>query len=85
MKLKRAAGLLVVLGVGFGAPVATASTPTLSPAPHVAFLLKDPRIDEASGLGVGVRSKGIDYVENDSGDTRNITAQRDYQFFVTVK
>jgi hypothetical protein len=32
------------------------------------FRLSDPRIAEASGLGVGIRSPGVLYVQNDSGD-----------------
>ncbi|MBE7189261.1 hypothetical protein [Jatrophihabitans endophyticus] len=59
---------MLVLGpVGAGAARADAQ-------PHVLFHLQDPRIDEASGLGVGMRSKGIDYVENDSGDTNRFFA-----------
>lgn len=74
MRLRCAAGVLVLGVLGLGAPAAAASTPSLSPAPHVVFHLQDPRIDEASGLGVGVRSKGIDFVENDSGDTHRFFA-----------
>jgi hypothetical protein len=32
------------------------------------FRLSDPQITEASGLGVGIRSPGVLYVQNDSGD-----------------
>ena len=49
----------------------TSSAPAVAPAsaaPVVAYRLTDPRIDEASGIGVGVRSPGVDYVQNDSGD-----------------
>jgi hypothetical protein len=38
------------------------------------YTLADPRIDEASGIGVGIASPGIDYVENDSGDVNRFFA-----------
>lgn len=34
----------------------------------------DPRIDEASGLAVGIRSPGVVYVQNDSGDSARFFA-----------
>jgi hypothetical protein len=34
----------------------------------VIFQLADTRITEASGIAIGVRSAGVDYVQNDSGD-----------------
>ena len=38
------------------------------------FRLSDPRIDEASGIGVGIRSPGVVYVHNDSGDSARFFA-----------
>lgn len=34
----------------------------------------DPRIDEASGIGLGIRSPGVYYVQNDSGDSARFFA-----------
>lgn len=45
----------------------------LSPAAPV-FRFADPRIDEASGLALGIRSPGIAYVQNDSGDVNRVFA-----------
>jgi hypothetical protein len=44
------------------------------PAPQVVFRLSDPRIDEASGIGLGIRSPGVLYVQNDSGDSARFFA-----------
>jgi len=41
---------------------------------HAAFTFHDPRIDEASGLGLGHRSPGVAYVQNDSGDANRFFA-----------
>ncbi|MCW2493582.1 MAG: hypothetical protein JWN47_2946, partial [Frankiales bacterium] len=38
------------------------------------FGMQDRRIEEASGLGVGIRSPGVLYVQNDSGDTARFFA-----------
>jgi len=43
-------------------------------APAPAFRFTDPQIVEASGIGLGVRSPGIAYVQNDSGDTNRFFA-----------
>jgi len=51
-----------------GDPLAAAATSS------VAFRFADPRIDEASGLAVGVRSPGVVYVQNDSGDSARFFA-----------
>jgi hypothetical protein len=40
----------------------------------VVFHLSDPRIDEASGIAVGVTSPGVVYVQNDSGDSARFFA-----------
>lgn len=62
--------LLVVLGVLLpalgGIEAAAAATP--------AFHLSDHRIDEASGIATGIRSPGVIYVQNDSGDSARFFA-----------
>jgi hypothetical protein len=55
----------LVLGVVLA--VLTMSAPALART-RVLFALSDARIVEASGLGVGVRSPGVLYLQNDSGD-----------------
>ncbi|WP_375503893.1 hypothetical protein [uncultured Jatrophihabitans sp.] len=55
-------GLLLVL-----------SAPAIA-RPQVLYRFADPRIDEASGIAVGLRSPGVDYVQNDSGDTARFFA-----------
>ena len=72
----------VGIGVGIGVVLALlvavcgsmAAAAAARPGPRVVFHLQDSRLDEASGIGVGVRSRGIDYVENDSGDTHRFFA-----------
>jgi hypothetical protein len=44
-----------------------AAAPAL-PRSSIAFRLTDPRIDEASGIAVGIASPSVVYVQNDSGD-----------------
>lgn len=56
----------VVAGAGPAAAAPGAST--------VAYRFADPRIDEASGIARGLASPGIDYVQNDSGDTNRFFA-----------
>ncbi|HET6878364.1 MAG TPA: hypothetical protein VFH38_12600 [Jatrophihabitans sp.] len=56
------------------APSSAAAAAAGAPRPHVVFRLQDPRIDEASGIAVGVRSPGVVYVQNDSGDTNRFFA-----------
>ncbi|MCU1658091.1 MAG: hypothetical protein JWO57_2747 [Pseudonocardiales bacterium] len=41
---------------------------------RVLFHLQDPRIDEASGIAVGITSPGVVYVHNDSGDSARFFA-----------
>jgi hypothetical protein len=48
-------------------------TPAWSKATKL-FNLTDPRLDEASGLAVGIRSPGILYAQNDSGDSARFFA-----------
>jgi hypothetical protein len=60
-----------------GAAVVAAATVALAPAAGAApaaplFRLSDPRITEASGIAVGHR--GVDYVQNDSGDANRFFA-----------
>jgi hypothetical protein len=43
-------------------------------AARVQFHLSDHRIDEASGIGVGLRSPEVVYVQNDSGDSARFFA-----------
>ena len=43
-------------------------------APAPAFRFADPRIVEASGIAAGLRSPGVVYVQNDSGDTNRFFA-----------
>jgi hypothetical protein len=43
-------------------------------APQVLFRIADPRIDEASGIAVGIASPGVVYVQNDSGDSARFFA-----------
>ena len=38
------------------------------------FRLSDPRVKEASGIGLGIRSPGVMYVQNDSGDSARFFA-----------
>lgn len=73
------AGALVALGLlalAASGP-AGAANPSGAATPsgaRVLFHLQDQRIDEASGISPGIRSKGVDYVENDSGDTNRFFA-----------
>lgn len=72
------AGLLAAVAVcvpAVAAPAAAAAAPaSATPATRVLFHFQDPRIDEASGIAVGVRSPSVDYVQNDSGDTNRVFA-----------
>lgn len=68
---------MVAAGAAWFPAVASAAAPAaagLSPAPHFLCHLRDPRIDEASGIAVGVRSPGVVYVQNDSGDANRFFA-----------
>jgi hypothetical protein len=42
--------------------------------PTPVFHLRDPRLDEISGIAVGIRSPGVVYVQNDSGDSARFFA-----------
>jgi hypothetical protein len=57
------AALLVVTG-----------SPAVAPAPQLLFRFADPRITEASGIAAGLRSPGVFYVQNDSGDANRFFA-----------
>jgi hypothetical protein len=50
-------------------PVAAAPAPA-----RALFHLSDPRLDEASGIAQGIRSPGVLYVQNDSGDSARFFA-----------
>ena len=57
------------------AAVAVVSGPSgAAPQRQVLFRFADPRITEASGIASGVRSPGVFYVENDSGDSNRFFA-----------
>jgi hypothetical protein len=57
------------------APPASAATITSAdPRARIACTVSDPRIDEASGLAVSRRHRGIVYMHNDSGDTARVFA-----------
>jgi hypothetical protein len=65
----RLAGALVAVGAMLvAAPVSAAAHA------EVRFRITDPRIVEASGIGVGIASPGVVYVQNDSGDTARFFA-----------
>jgi hypothetical protein len=51
-----------------------AATVAALTAPAPAFHFTDPRIVEASGLAFGLRSPGVAYVQNDSGDANRFFA-----------
>jgi hypothetical protein len=58
------------------APTTPTTTPTPTATPKVSelFRIRDPRIDEASGIAAGRRSPGVVYVHNDSGDSARFFA-----------
>ena len=60
----------------FGALVSVAALTVVlgGSAPQVLFRIADPRIDEASGIAVGIASPGVVYVQNDSGDSARFFA-----------
>jgi len=66
MRKLRMAALGVIVTQLFAAPPASASSKL--------FTLSDPRITEASGLACGLRSPGVLYVQNDSGDSARFFA-----------
>ncbi|PZS36419.1 MAG: hypothetical protein DLM58_01810 [Pseudonocardiales bacterium] len=57
-----------MVAVAAAALVWATASPGVAAAPPVLFHLTDPRIDEASGIAVGLASPGVVYVQNDSGD-----------------
>ena len=64
--LLAASAALAATGAAGAAPAAAASPPV--------FRFADSRIDEASGIGVGIASPGVVYVQNDSGDSARFFA-----------
>jgi hypothetical protein len=75
-KHRLAAVVLVALSTAaVGFLVAPSGSAGAAPAPaRVQFHLGDHRIDEASGIGVGIRSPDAVYVQNDSGDSARFFA-----------
>ncbi len=59
----------LVAAIGAGAVLASGVAP-----PSALFHIADPRIDEASGIAVGIASPGTVYVQNDSGDSARFFA-----------
>ncbi len=53
---------------------ATGANAVAAPSSRLLFHIADPRITEASGIAPGIASPGVDYVENDSGDTSRFFA-----------
>lgn len=53
---------------------AGAASPIAGGSSRPAFRFADTRIDEASGIGVGIASPGVVYVQNDSGDSARFFA-----------
>lgn len=70
MRSRAAAALAAAAAIGCVALPAAAAAPSF----HIAFSFRDPRIVEASGIGLGVTSPGVAYVQNDSGDTNRFFA-----------
>jgi hypothetical protein len=67
------AAVAVVVGLATALPLAVTAGPAQASASEL-FRLSDPRLDEASGLGVGIASPGILYAQNDSGDSARFFA-----------
>jgi hypothetical protein len=65
---------LAAIALAAAALAVVGSAPQASAAPSIAYRFADARIDEASGIAAGVRSPGVDYVQNDSGDTARFFA-----------
>ncbi|SDJ44538.1 hypothetical protein SAMN05444157_3399 [Frankineae bacterium MT45] len=59
---------------GAAAPWTLRSDVTVSATSHRLFDLSDPALDEASGVVVGLRSPGVLYAQNDSGDSARFFA-----------
>ncbi len=59
----------LVAAIGAGAVLASGMAP-----PSALFHIADPRIDEASGIAVGIAAPGVVYVQNDSGDSARFFA-----------
>jgi hypothetical protein len=60
-------GRLLLLVCAVLAPFVPVAAASAVPS-TAAFRITDPRIGEASGIAAGIRSPGVVYVENDSGD-----------------
>lgn len=66
-----AAAAVSVLLVATGSAGATT---VAGPSSRTVFRFADTRIDEASGIGLGIASPGVVYVQNDSGDSARFFA-----------
>jgi hypothetical protein len=75
--ITRTGRLLAAGGVAVLAALATltgAVPAGAAPAPQPVFRLHDQRLDELSGIAVGIRSPGVFYAQNDSGDSARFFA-----------
>jgi len=78
MRFSRAlTAAVVALTAAVTAVVGLAATPWTAPAgaaDRALWKLADPRLDEASGIGVGLRNPKVVYAQNDSGDSARLFA-----------
>ena len=65
---------LLAASVALGTTGAAGAAPVPGTAGRPVFRFADSRIDEASGIGVGIASPGVVYVQNDSGDAARFFA-----------
>ena len=73
--MRRLAGVGVAAALLVLSTTPAAATPaTVTAASRALFRLQDARIDEASGIAVGITSPGVLYVQNDSGDAPRVFA-----------
>jgi hypothetical protein len=59
----------LIAAIGAGAFLVSGVAP-----PSALFHIADPRIDEASGIALGIAAPGVVYVQNDSGDSARFFA-----------
>ena len=65
---------MLAVSVVLAATGAAGAAPVAAAASRPVFRFADGRIDEASGIGVGIASPGVVYVQNDSGDSARFFA-----------
>jgi hypothetical protein len=65
---------LLAASVALATTGAAGAAPVPGTAGRPVFRFADSRIDEASGIGVGIASPGVVYVQNDSGDAARFFA-----------